>query len=408
MGRSDKRPEPPSKEDFARTVADALRQVGETMAIRFDAGEFRLLAEGEGSRIFNLANAYAEYCAAPRAKRPDVLRNYIRGWFTARREMPADFEDIRPDLLPGVRGRAYFELARLHTQADLKASMDWPYRPIAGHLGAGLVYDLPESLVQIQQHPLSDWGVAFDEALAVACANLREISRDDFDNPAPGVWVSPWRDNHDASRILLPDLIRRYEVKGDFIAMIPNRDSLLVTGSRDETGLAFVASTAAEVLEMPRPLTGLALRLEGDAWVPFLPPADHPQYRQFKKLWLRSFAHDYAEQTELLNALHEKTGEDAFVATFTGLEHPDTGKVSSYCVWSEGITSLLPRTDEIVFFRLKDKDDGEIIGMAAWDRVEKAVGNLMTPTSLYPERFRVEAFPSAEQLAALCPSGRSL
>ena len=38
---------------------------------------------------------------------------------------------------------------------------------------------------------------------------------------SPGVWVSPWRDNYDASRLVLHDFLRSHEVKGDPVAVVP-------------------------------------------------------------------------------------------------------------------------------------------------------------------------------------------
>ena len=32
--------------------------------------------------------------------------------------------------------------------------------------------------------------------------------------------------------------------------------------------------------------------------------------------------------------------------------------------------------------------------MAPWEKVVEAAGDLMTPMGMYPERYRVEAFPS--------------
>ena len=39
--------------------------------------------------------------------------------------------------------------------------------------------------------------------------------------------------------------------------------------------------------------------------------------------------------------------------------------------------------------------------MAPWEKVVEIAGDLMTPMGIYPERYRVEGFPSAEQLAAM-------
>ncbi len=39
--------------------------------------------------------------------------------------------------------------------------------------------------------------------------------------------------------------------------------------------------------------------------------------------------------------------------------------------------------------------------MVSWDKVAEFVGDLMTPMGMYPERYRVDGFPTADQLAAV-------
>ena len=51
---------------------------------------------------------------------------------------------------------------------------------IADHYGAGLVYDLPHAMSQINGQQLTRWGVEFDEAMDVALDNLRKISEQGF------------------------------------------------------------------------------------------------------------------------------------------------------------------------------------------------------------------------------------
>jgi hypothetical protein len=60
-------------------------------------------------------------------------------------------------------------------------------------------------------------------------------------------------------------LIRELEVKGDPVAMVPNRDTLLVTGWADEPGLARMAALAEDAAGHPRPVSGVSVRLEGDS-----------------------------------------------------------------------------------------------------------------------------------------------
>ena len=399
MGLFDRFVAPLSRDKFADLLLDAIRQAGETAGIRYDAGEFRLVAEGGLTNVLNLTHAYAEYCASPKAGRPAVLRRFVRTWFSYRRETPDAFEDARHDLLPGVRSRTFYELTPLQIRAEGVGETVWPYRALAEYLGVGLVSDLPDPMCQVQQDRLSKWGVSFDDALDAALDNLRRLSGQDFERPRPGVWLSPWRDNYDASRLTIPDLLKRYAVRGDLVAAVPHRDVLVLTGSEDEAGLVFVASLIEERMRLPRPLWGSPLRLDGETWRPFEPDAGRPLYERFRLLHVQSIGPEYSEQAEALNAMHRKTGEDVFVASYSAVKRD--GRVVSYCVWSEGVDSLLPRTDEIIFARADAAGKPQVAARAAWDRVMEVAGALCERCDLYPERYRVRAFPTAEQLAAI-------
>jgi hypothetical protein len=393
----------PSKDEFARLMLDAIRQAGETVPLRYDAAEFRLISEGERSGVFNLANAFDEYCAAAKDKKDGVVRRFTRSWFVGYKDLPEEFADARPDVLPALRSRSYYELVRLRTATEAKAELNWPYQVVAEHFGLSLAYDLPEAIRMISQENLNDWDVSFDDAVQVALSNLAEISQEEFHSPAPGVWVSPWRDNHDAARLMLPDVIRRHEVKGDYVAMVPNRDTLLLTGTADDDGLAVMAELSEEALNGPRPLLGLAVRQVDGRWQPYLPEPEHPLHHRFKALWLQSLAQDYAEQHELLARWFEKRNEDVFIAKFSVIQHKDTGQVQSYAVWSQGVDALLPRTDLVFFFRpdpAKGQGEGDILS-GPWHRVREVVGSLMEPADTYPERYRVKQFPTRQQLAVI-------
>jgi hypothetical protein len=401
MGLFDKLSGPPGKQEFARLLAEAIRQAGETVALRYDAEAFRLVVEGQDKRFFNLANLYREYCATPSAKREPVLRHYVRSWFANRKRLPATFEAAAFDLLPAVRNRCQFEITRLKAQVDGLPSVEWPHRVVADHLTVSLVYALPEALVQVQQQHLGEWGRSLEEALDVACHNLRQISHDPWDNPAPGVWVSPWRDNHDASRLALTDLLQARLVQGDPLAMVPNRDTLLVTGSEDEVGLAHLARLAEKALGQGRPITGLAFLLDKGAWLPWLPDADHPLHDQFHVLQLQSLGRDYAAQKDLLDAVQERTGQSLWVASYAAVRNDETGKAHSYCVWSQGVETLLPQTEEVYFFVPTSEQEGSVVARASWERVQQVLGHLMERQGGYPVRYRVQGFPTAEECALL-------
>jgi hypothetical protein len=86
---------------------------------------------------------------------------------------------------------------------------------------------------------------------------------------------------------------------------------------------------------------------------------------------------------------------DILVARFMAIE-PQKGHIFTYCIWSKDVPTLLPRTDSVAF-----QGAAETPVVATWEKVVEIAGNLMTPTDMYPERYRVEGFPTAEQLTAM-------
>ena len=127
-----------------------------------------------------------------------------------------------------------------------------------------------------------------------------------------------------------------------------------------------------------------------------MPKASHSLYDQFRMLRIQSSGQDYAEQKELLDRLHETRGDDVSVASYSVVQHKDTGHRIGYCEWTKGTISLLPQAEWIV---LGGGDRKRV--MVSWDKVAEIVGDLMTPMGMYPERYRVEGFPTADQLAAM-------
>jgi hypothetical protein len=388
---------PPSKDKFARVFLEGIRRAGETAKVVYDPEQYRLVAEGGEFHVVFLGNAYQEYCSVQRAARPRILQKWVRNWFAHLKELPKAFEDVHPDLLPSIRPRSYFEMTRLQLQVDGQKAVQWPHQVLGEHFAVGLVYDLPESMQWIGQEDLDRWGVTFYEALEAARENLAKLPVS-FLGPeeGEGLYLSAVKDNYDASRLLLPDLVRQFRARGDVVAMIPSRDDLFVAGSQDTPSLAAMAALAQESLQGPRPMLGIALRLEGDDWIAWLPETSHPLHNQFRKLYVHSVGQDYADQKDLLDKLHEKTHQDVFVASCMELENKDTGNVATLAVWTEGVATLLPRTDLVGLASRSGQTK-----VAPWERVREVLGDIMEPLDLYPERYRVQGFPTAQQLAAM-------
>ena len=407
MGWSDFFFGPPGKDKFAQLVMAELRRVepvgdgGAQQEMHYEADRF-CISRSDGG-FLNLANVYHEYRRAARGKRQAVLQHFIRSCVgTVNYELPEDFADVHPDLLPSVRSRFYLESVALQARSRGADRVNVPQQFIGEHLSLSLVYDLPQAMRSIGQDDLDRWGVTFYEAVEAAQQNLEQMGKVAFAQIGEGLFASATGDNYDASRVVLLELVRRFPLRGMPIAMVPNRDTLLLTGSDDQEGLKNMAKIAAETLNQPRPISTVAMRLEGETWQSWLPVPDSSLHAAFHELRLRTLGAEYNDQKELLDQAHQAAQTDLYVAQFSAVQKKQSGRVTSYAVWSDGLDILLPETDDVLFFRPRPEDqEGEVVAGGSWQKVQQVVGDFMQPQGMYPERYLVTQFPTESQLARI-------
>ena len=127
--------EPPTQDTFAEWVTDGIRKAGATADIVYDPERFCLSQADKDGTVLFLANAYNEYCSAPEPQRPQVLQKYVRSWFVGTITLPETFDDLHPDLLPIVRTRSYFDLARMNTGTECGIAPSSLGRTLGGRSG---------------------------------------------------------------------------------------------------------------------------------------------------------------------------------------------------------------------------------------------------------------------------------
>ncbi|MGH9826048.1 MAG: DUF1444 family protein, partial [Blastocatellia bacterium] len=372
----------PDRDDFARLMIESFRAAGVAGEINYDRDSFRLLLQGERQIFLN--NAHQDYCRAGRRAKSDVLRQYA---IVDIPSIPSSWEEASQSLLPVVREGSFFTQGTLRAQAAGKEAKKMAFRPVASHLAVGLAHDGPKTISYVMHDSLEAWAVSLDDALDHAGERLWKMSNGRFERSSAGFYISPWRDNYDASRLFLPQLLWNLNVKGDHIAAIPTRDYLVITGSEDTEGLSAMAQMCEQASEMAHAVSGVPVILNGKEWATYWPEPEHPLSSTFRRLRVLDHGRSYAEQKQLLDKWHERTGEDIFVASYTIMENKKTKELSSYAVWSEGILTLLPEAESILFVR----SDKSIVGKAAWNLVVQTCGDLMSRTDLLPIRYKVEA-----------------
>lgn len=390
----------PTQDQFATLFIAAVRQRGFTGNLDYKADEFRLV-HGEGS-YFNLHNAYHAYCDAPGGQRQGALQGYVSTLLTSSQAHPASLAEARPLLRPVIRGRAALEALRMHhLRTDGNDDGFHPaLRPFGDDCVVLLALDHPESIATLANGPDAQWGVSFDEALAIAIDNLRE-SVDHFVEVAPGVYGGGWEDGYDISRALLPDMLERIPARGRPIFMMPTRDLLLVSGDSDEAGLLKMTELCLQVVAHGRPVSACMYRY-GDAGVERYRPRQEPLIRLQAHLARVLAQVDYDAQKEALDRLYEAQGIDVFVATYNLFtQNDDVAASFSLATWTRGVDTSLPKVDRLALVRPEAADDLGEVRVVSWEQAAAELAPLLEPEDRYPVRYRTRGFPDDAQLARL-------
>lgn len=394
-------PGPLDEEAFAKAAIRAFAKAGTGSDFVHEVDGQRLHFTVQGQQMtISLTNLRLDFNRLSRAERRQFLPQFVRSLTGHAISPPAGYAEAKASLLPIVRSAledVQLKLAATGTKWDEIPDV-MAARPLAADLVVGLALDTERTMMRISDAQLRDWGVDFDQALADAIDNLRDRTVDRWVSVFPGVFMAAWSDSYDGSRLLLTDVVHRLAVAGDPVAMVPAREVVLVTGDRNENGLAALLQIARKAFtEEPRPISSSLIRLAGKTWESYEPPAAvQPAYANFRRQVL---AHEYQQQKQVLDALHEREGAAIFVASVMEMQLAADPHPVSLCIWSKGVDSLLPETDYVA---LHDADDQSAkTAIVPFAVAREIVGDLMAPVDLALRRYRVRHYPSPEQLAEL-------
>jgi hypothetical protein len=393
----------PSRADFTEMMVRALHKAG-IQTIDQSESDFSLKLPG-GTIIF-LGNVYANFCGAPSSARKSILSEFVSSAANIPDlpSIPPDFAAVKPSLMPVIRDATYSSMIQLLNRKNGNkkddAGDDVVLKNLAGGLVVGLAYDTERNITSINRDFFDKWGISIDEAFKAAKDNLWEKTDPNRFAGQDGVYWSEWNDSYDSSRILLTELIYRLSVDGDPVAFVPNRDHLVVTGTNHSAGLAAILKRGMEShFKHGHPLSPDLYVLVDGAWKVHI-----PEDKSLREMWMKikrqRDAIDYSQQQKLLNEIHEIEGIDIFVASYKVYERKD-GFAYSACVWTNGIDSSLPRSENIAFMADVENPDYFVV---PWEAAASVIGDLLElEPDLAPVRYRARQFPSEEQLAKLRP-----
>jgi hypothetical protein len=207
------------------------------------------LAGQEPMRVF-LDNAFGEYETAP-DRLDEILANYGS---LSRLVLPSPSGEVDLDrVVPLVRIREYVEFSDAEIRASGKPdSMRVAQEPLAGTLVLLYGEDSERTISVLSRESVSKLGLDGGALRKRAVANLKRICAEfGTESPAPGVHVVSADGSYEASFLLVDDLWTKEHlvVRGDYVVGVPSRGTLLVTGSDDRDGIAYVRQRSQAIFD---------------------------------------------------------------------------------------------------------------------------------------------------------------
>ena len=181
-------------------------------------------------------------------------------------------------------------------------------RAFTNALRIGFVIDSGMSVQPIRQSELTRLGFSADRLFEVAMENLASASARALERVAAGVYCSPYLDDYDATRVLLPHLLDGLELQGAPVAFVPNRSTLVITGAESPAGVAeaFARTMLAQKSDS-RVVHRLPLTLCEQRWVPWLPPSSHVARPMLERLAEEQLMGELQVGRELVSKLWPKS-----------------------------------------------------------------------------------------------------
>jgi uncharacterized protein YtpQ (UPF0354 family) len=414
----------PSRDEFARQIMDRLARSGEQRPLSYDGHQDRLLVDRgtEASDTEEVRSAqylsrwYQRFASAVTAsEREAIIAQFVDYWFaTGQRVVSGQAADISR-LLPLVRSRFLHEVTRLQiaiSNPDQAAEIEsqLTYQVLGDRLAITIAENFPNSFRQITRNDLERLRMSFADALSAAKANLLRINtgssdgiRFEFVNGQ--FWTPAGRYSGVGPSVLLfPHDIQRLPVQGQPVAFVPHGDTVWITGTGNIEALRLLSNLSIQNWrEHPHPICALPFVLENGNWKPWLPDASHAAYAAIKNLHLHEASAHYSEQAALLKQKYQSEGVDLHLAEYRPMEiEEDDGRIDfvSMCVWTDTVTTLLPKTELVTVLRLLNRealDRGEArqptFGQpicVPWERLAAHLGGKLKKENVYPERYWVD------------------
>jgi hypothetical protein len=382
----------PTLPGFAARLIRALPE-DERAMWSFDA-DTSALKRREGDMEINLQNMFLEYRSGGVFNRGDLVRKYADIATAQAREVPALWVAAMRNVFPVVRSE-FAEVTLELKRRESGEAFEPLVLPLAGDLRVRLVYDFGNYVTYLSPEQLRTWGKAPADVLEHALANLGRLQRPTWIDSGRGFRQLHSSVSYGESMFLLESVVSALPFAADAVLMPCNRGILLAADGKSRAGVEAMLDEALRCLQQePWPISSVMLSRGASGWELRDPPGGLEQKAHDVDVVNR--AQNYAAQKDALDALHERTGRDVYVAGFRIVRRE--GGALSFCSWTRGVEALLPVADSVVLMRdLEGKDSL----MVPWKDVAEICGARLRATIERPARFLVTSFPEEDEWRAL-------
>ncbi len=361
-------------------VARSLPEVGDVRAVENAFALDVTTTDGETHRVF-LDNHFVE----TREMSPDQRRArivYALTWIGQPHAL--SWDEARDLVLPVIRGATFGTLPASAMPSPAEEEKDSPIRrAFAPFVDVLAVVDRPTNMTYVMHGTATTWGVSADEVFETALATFADRASLDaqlYDDVNGPLFVVATNDSYESSRLLVPGWLASFRgrVEGEPIAIVPQREMLLVGGSARAAMIARLLGIAdREFASSPRKISPAVYTVDAeDRVVPYV--SDDPAVRVAHEK-LAMFEHEQQK------AILEEQAEDVFVASYQVFQSED-GTVRSMATWTRGVDTLLPKTETVAL--VVPNDEGTAIARVEtvpWDAI---ADRLTRVPGMHPPRYR--------------------
>lgn len=390
------------QERVARQYIKVLREEGDRRRLEYNADERVVVAYDQHGRAVQrgfIGNLAREVLAAEETAREAIYRRYARGLLEhAHHQVEADYGAVRSRLRLLLKDSSYPDYIALLNRCDFPDSKSSPlvFEHLIGDVIACCIEDGDQGLRFVTEDDLAMWGIEAVVALADARSNVCNLPFT-VSETMPARYVLN-DDSFIASRFVNTRMFDGLQVRGEWVGVVPDRDTFFVADSEDLEAVADLARLAMRQLETgERIISGLPFVLRAGRWQVYEPP--YPILSIYASVALQYRAKYWTDFKAALERDLANRGEDIFVASLTVCNERVRGADTYYsmAVWSKGIDTIMPIVDKVYFF----ENDKNATHVAPWANVVRVMGTEMCREAGLPERHRVRAFPNAKQFISM-------